>query len=211
MKYEKSRVLLKNEYLKKFNQIELYANVSNVMDISDEILCELMEMFLTAQKNEMNVETVIGNDMNKFCVSLFSSITKQDKIKAYYKRLYKFLLVVFVLELFPFIMNICSENNVGEMKSNIHKYFIPLMICVPLFWITNYYFKTHMFKWKKTNGGWYHFICILEFVFLTILIFNIPENWSWDVPTIFILSFTGIYIVMYLVFHHSELFKKGIF
>lgn len=211
MKYEKSKGLLKNEYLAVFHQIELYAIVSNMLDVSEEILCDMVEILLTAQKNKTPVMSIAGNNPEEFCESLFSSITKEDKRKIIYKRLFKLLTLIFFLEFVPFIMNIHNIDNAMTIQSNILTYFIPVCAGALLFYVTNYYFKTHMFKWKKSHMTFYYFINVLEFVLLIVLLFCIPENWTINVPTISIISLTLLYMIIYVCLNYSQLFMKRTF
>lgn len=97
MKYETSEELLKDEYLETYNKIKLYATVSGVITVSDEILCDMVEILLTAQKNETPVENIVGKDMQEFCESLFSVISKEDRIKIFLRKLFQFSVIFFSL------------------------------------------------------------------------------------------------------------------
>lgn len=79
--YTKYKKNLVPEYSEAFGKVEDYVN-SNIIDSlrQDEILNDVIDIFLSAQKDGRTVENVIGKDIMKFCSDLCSEVSIKSRI-----------------------------------------------------------------------------------------------------------------------------------
>ena len=79
--YAKYKKNLVPEYSEAFGKVEDYVQ-SNIIDSlrQDEILNDVIDIFLSAQKDGRSVEQVTGNDIKQFCTDLCSEVSLKSRI-----------------------------------------------------------------------------------------------------------------------------------
>ncbi len=79
--YTKYKKNLVPEYSEAFGKVEDYVQ-SNIIDSlrQDEILNDVIDIFLSAQNDGRSVEQVTGNDITKFCTDLCSEVSLKSRI-----------------------------------------------------------------------------------------------------------------------------------
>lgn len=102
---------LKGEYLATFDKAELYASVRNIDSQTDEeMMMNLLDLLLTAQKEEKPVEKIIGSDIETFCHSYFEDYGLKNRLQKLPKKIYHLMQSVFVLELIELFFSMDDKD-----------------------------------------------------------------------------------------------------
>lgn len=97
MKYIEMKGRLQGKYAEVFKKAEVYAGFQSLDEKTrDEMLMELVDILLTAQKKNTPVGKIIGNDVDAFCRSYFSGFTLKDRIKMLPENLYDLMLFLLI-------------------------------------------------------------------------------------------------------------------
>ncbi len=187
--------LLEGEYAEVFKKAEKYSMMISLdTDIQNEYMMNLADLLLTAQKKNRPVEKIVGKDQEKFCVDYFSGVTFKDRVKAFSKRVYYALCVVFILEFLYLILNIESLNE----STNI---LVPLLIgfsCGTFIdFIGTVVFKRLFIKYRKTFSKLYY-----AFIIVSLLATGFIGAYGTDIlditiPAYSVLIISGIYVIPY--------------
>lgn len=108
---------LKGEYKEAFDKVEIYANVRNIDEVTqNDMLMELLDLFLTAQAEEKPVSKLVGSDLESFCNSFFSSYSMKTYLRSLPQKIYRFCWMILVLEL---IFYFGSEEEISLLHGTV--------------------------------------------------------------------------------------------
>lgn len=72
---------LSGEYKEVFDKTEMYVLSQNAdNDTTEERLCELLDVFLSAEESGKPVEKIVGNDFEGFCRSVCSDFSLKNRL-----------------------------------------------------------------------------------------------------------------------------------
>ena len=126
---------LNGEYKDNFEKVEAYCDVILDFDINtrEEILSYILDDFLNAQKDNIPIQKIIGNDIIKYCDNVCSDIPFKYRIKKYIKAIeyYSWIVLIFIcIQIF---------NNVPDYS--IKKFFYQLCVIILLLLLTKCFFS----------------------------------------------------------------------
>lgn len=190
---------LEGQYLETFDKIELYS-ITRSLDINthEELMMDLIDVFLTAQKNGKSVKNIVGNDVGSFCRNFCSGIGLKNQIKGFadsFKRITWLILIFCIIDLFSLFEGV----SYFEIQSNIMPILAGGLIGIILSFVFGAIFKTLMFRFKKINMKIYSiglFICVIiftgSFIFATNKLSINVFNWE-------IILASGVYLIAYYI------------
>ena len=87
---------LNGEYKDTFEKVETYCDIllDHEINTKEEILSFVLDTFLNAQKDNIPVQKIIGNDIIKYCDNICSGISFKYRIKRYIKSIESFSCVI---------------------------------------------------------------------------------------------------------------------
>lgn len=190
---------LEGTYLETFDKIELYCMTKSMdMDIQEELLMELLDIFITAQKQGKPVDRIVGNNVETFCKNFCSGIGFKYQLKGVadsIKRISWLILMICLFDLFAF----SDETSIMEIRSNIMPVLIGALIGIVLSFFWAAIFKTVMFRYKKINMKLYNITLIIGSLTLCICTILVTNEFHINVLDWELLLITGIYLVVYYV------------
>jgi DNA-binding ferritin-like protein (Dps family) len=195
--YTKYKKNLVPEYSEAFGKVEDYVQ-SNIIDSlrQDEILNDVMDIFLSAQNDGKTAAQVTGNDITKFCTDLCSEVSIKSRIISVLEYTIAVLIICFgrcAKDLFNVLMKIME----GE-KINLITYKINATPWFFLCWIGSYLAimavgKVIVSKFLKVSREKYRMFryyaiaaCILPWMVVYSQFFREYENGTCSVLTVLI-------------------------
>lgn len=209
---------LSEENLSYYENMLLYIRLSSTKSEqhTEEILLELLEHMLEAQKEGKTVIEVFGNDPKSYCQTLIQEIpreTNKNQIKFALYIGFLFLAItsftngIVGFGLF-FFFNIGTASTTFYLGSGIFIIIVDLFILFLFIFGLLKWLRASAFKKEKQQKSWIEFlqiwfVCTLFISLFVAVIFFMPEfGTTIKIPTI---TFAIIGIVLYLF---SLLFKK---
>lgn len=152
---------LRGAYLEAFDKAELYSEVENVDgDVHEEMLMNLLDLLLTAQKEEKPVEKIIGPDLEQFCQSYFSNYTWRSRILTLPKRIYRLMWGIFVLELL-FLPFWDAGETLLTATTDLSGYVLGFIGGSVIFLLLNEAIRPFIFQLKKLTAAKYETLSFL--------------------------------------------------
>ncbi len=148
---------LEGEYKEAFRQIEAYVNANSIDEQSKEdMMSNLLDTFLTAQKDGRPVEKITGKSMEKFCKTFCSGYGIKEQV-LYFLESTKSLVYAFfgiaVFDMIAFFMEYLEGTDVSfftyRSEYNIAMYGLWLLSIHIVKFIADYIVKKIMFRIKK--------------------------------------------------------------
>lgn len=205
--YYQYRVNLNDIYRPVFEQVETYVFAQNIdVNTREDRMGELLDIFLNAQANGKPVNSIVGNDIERFCKNFCSDFTVKNRIAFVLEGLKYAVLTPAALVIFNIFFWIAD----GEAKAvnynffrcmslgNTLTYIIIFLSVVMLFLITNVVMRRIMFKMKKLSLKALTVVYLIETVILltVTLKFHLFEIVI-SVPTWIIVLILIVYYVLY--------------
>ena len=151
---------LKGEYKEAYERIELYSNISNM---DDEMVEDLLDTFITAQEDGVPVEKIIGDDIEKFCKDYFSDYGLKAKLGKFPKRILYICKIIFILELIDFFANLSDSNSLSN-HTDLSPFLCGFAAGTIMSGVIYLIIRPVMFKSKKIKPGVFYWLIILIFV-----------------------------------------------
>ena len=196
---------LEGEYKDTFQKVEAYCDVILDYDIDtrEEILSYILDDFLNAQKDNIPIQKIIGNDIIKYCDNTCSGISFKYHIKRYIKNIESYSYVILFFVLIDVFIAISKNNSIFDIKFNISIYLtsfiVMLLTSLVFFKIEKQIIKYRLIKNKRIKK--YSQMSLLVFLIIILIItfmaFELVQKYtiiSWYVPTlsVLIISILGI-------------------
>lgn len=185
---------LKGEYYEVFKKVEVYA-VAQEYEISEieDVMMDLLDILLEAQNAEKDVQTIIGTDIEKFCVSLFAEHKKETVATSFAGACYRYLCFLLIFEFIDFL-------GAGVTLQDTTDAFGYIVAVFGLFLFSTIFYaaiRPVILKWKKLKIGSYLMIETL-YMFVTIyLLLSVFEDCKLYLPYYVIFIIPVLYIAIY--------------
>lgn len=190
---------LKGEYKEAFDKVEIYANVRNIDEVTqNDMLMELLDLFLTAQAEEKPVSKLVGSDLESFCNSFFSSCSMKTYLRSLPQKIYRFCWMILVLEL---IFYFGSEEEISLLHGtvDVSGYLCGIAVGVFVGLLCNVFIRPFLFRWKwLTSGKFSAFVLLLTFGLIVAGVILL-DGYILELPLFPLLLVTGVYIIIYIV------------
>lgn len=201
---------LKGEYLAAFDKVELYASVRNIDSQTDEeMMMNLLDLLLTAQKEEKPVEKIIGSDIETFCHSYFEDYGLKNRLQKLPKKIYHFMQSVFVLELIELFFSMDDKDfDIFQYHTDLSGFIAGFTIATLLLLLLNPIIKTLMFRWKRISSTLYNTILIGLFLVLLFPALYLIDEKEMQIPILVPLAISTSYILLFTIFRAILRFRK---
>lgn len=155
---------LEGTYLETFDKIELYCTTTTMdRDTQEELLMELIDVFVTAQKQGKSIDRIVGSDVERFCKNFCSGIGFKYQLKGFadsLKRISWLILIICILDLCA----LSEETSFMEIKSDVMPILGGFLFGSVLSLFLAAVFRTVMFRSKKINMRLYNITLLLGVV-----------------------------------------------
>lgn len=102
---------LKGEYKSTFSDIETFGWTVDIDNILfEEKMGELLDVFISAQNEEKDIESIIGNDVNIFCNNFFDEIPKISMVREFFDSIKRVAWCILVIDIIDILVCIGSEE-----------------------------------------------------------------------------------------------------
>jgi DNA-binding ferritin-like protein (Dps family) len=199
---------LNYENLKKYNDIVCYITVNSInlnRKEKEEIISDILDMFLRCEEEGKPIEEVIGNDHKVFCDSIIQSVVpKENKAWCYFNRIITTIgdaiTIYFTIMYIPTVIKNRDFVRCSVNKSNIITIMIFEFICCAL---VNY-FKKNLSKLSKRKsskkekillGSGYGLVALL----IAMMAYKLPNCILFSVSAYYVIFIVGIYWLYKLV------------
>ncbi|WBW98190.1 DUF1048 domain-containing protein [Oceanirhabdus sp. W0125-5] len=113
IEYERN---LKNEYEKYYANVRQYIMASSILDVQkEEVMSDVIEMFLDYQENDKDIEALLGEDHEKFCREIIESL-KTTKLGKIYSLIMGLEYIIWVLVMQLIVAILCSTLKIGGFE-----------------------------------------------------------------------------------------------
>lgn len=205
--YYQYRVNLNEIYRPVFDQVETYVFAQNIdVKTREDRMGELLDIFLNAQAEGKPVNSIVGNDIDRFCKNFCSDFTVKNRIAFVLEGLKYAILTPAALVILDIYLWIAD----GEAKAvnynffrcmslgNTLTYIIIFLSIIMLLLITNVVMRRIMFKMKKLSLKAITVVYLIEAVIVLAItlkfrLFEIVIS----VPTWIIVLILIVYYVLY--------------
>lgn len=205
--YYQYKVNLNEIYRPVFEQVETYVFAQSIdVKTREDRMGELLDIFLNAQAEGKPVNSIVGNDIDRFCKNFCSDFTIKNRIAFVLQGMRYAMWTPLALTIFNIYFWIAD----GEAKKvhynffrcmsmgNTLNYIIMFISVMTLFLITNVVMRRIMFKMKKLSVKGLTAVYLIEAAILLAVtlkfhLFSI----SISVPTWIILLILIVYYVLY--------------
>ena len=206
--YYQYRANLNDVYRPVFEQVETYVFAQNIdVKTRGERMSELLDIFLNAQSEGKPINSLVGNDIDRFCKNFCSDFTVKNRIAFVLEGMKYAMLTPALWVILNFGSWIATEEakadnyNIFHCMSwgNILVYLISFISIMMFLLITNVVWRRIMFKAKRLSVKALAVVYLIEFViiitvFLKLRLFEI----SISIPTWII----ALVIIIYYVFYY---------
>lgn len=196
--------LLKGEYKEAFMKIDMYGSMGNVnMDIYEDRIMNLYDMFVEAQEEGKPVEKIIGKDIEGFCKAYYNCSEEKKWYVDLAKRFCNIMTIIFVYCVLETFWVREDKIDFFEDKINIMPIVVGLIVGFILVGLGKLINKQVTFKKEKVNPAPYSILLLVVFVVGVICAPIFKDDINISVPlgitTIVSGVITGIYLLMKII------------
>lgn len=195
--------VLKGKYKKKYEEVEscctiLLENIDS--EIRNDIMIDIFELFEDAQNKQLSVESIIGDDVEKFCTKACSNLPRKYKIKYIYQ-LFKYCsLVILIFNCLDLAFNF--KNNILSIKTDVSCFVVPIFICSL---IAIFYTKINKKIIKNRKIGILSKIIPIVCIIITCVLSFISSIYlNIEVPILFIICLSVLIILSYEIIYRKD-------
>lgn len=190
--------LLKGEYKKAFEKIDLYGSINNVnQDVYEDRILNLYDMFTEAQNEDKPVEKIIGKDIEAFCKEYFKVPEKNYTFIKVLGRIAYLSLIIFILCIIDFLWQIDEGKTVTEMKVDIIPILVGAGIGLVLLVLCQFATKNMIFKNDKIKPIFYYMFVLIFIVVGVFVVNRAFDDYAVSLPLMPVLIVSGIYTLLY--------------
>lgn len=205
---------LNREYRTVFEQVELYLTTLRVDDVrSEEQLSELLDLFLSAQQAGKPVKSIVGGDIERFCVAFCSGYGWKERI---FNGLYAFksvawwMLVISAFELFCLLID--PDSRLADFWNtdsavNLSGYLIGFFIALALSRLCSFVIRRIMFRTRRFSMRVLQCVQLAADLVSCALLFVLILSDStkfWNCPDWVLALASGGYLALFYLFFHRQ-------
>ncbi len=196
--------LLKGEYKEAFTKIDMFGSMGNVnMDIYEDRILNLYDMFMEAQEEGKPVEKIIGKDIEGFCKAYYNCSEEKKWYVDLAKRVCNIMTILFVYCLLETFWVREDKIVFFEDRINIMPIVVGLVVGFVLVGLGKLINKQVTFKKEKVNPAPYSILLLVVFVvgviFAPLFKDDINISLPLGVTTIVSGAITGIYLLTIII------------
>ncbi len=196
--------LLKGEYKEAFTKIDMFGSMGNVnMDIYEDRILNLYDMFVEAQEEGKPVEKIIGKDIEGFCKAYYNCCEEKKWYVDVLKRFCNIMTIIFVYCMLETLWVREDKIVFFEDRINIMPIVVGLIVGFILVGLGKLINKQVTFKKEKVNPAPYSILLLVVFVvgviFAPLFKDDINISLPLGVTTIVSGAITGIYLLTIII------------
>lgn len=196
--------LLKGEYKEAFTKIDMYGSMGNVdMEIYEDRIMNLYDMFVEAQEEGKPVEKIIGKDIEGFCKAYYNCREEKKWYVDVAKRICNIMTILFVYCLLEMLWVREDKIVFFEDNINIMPIVVGLIVGTILVVLGKLINKQVTFKKEKVNPALYSILLLVVFVvgvlFAPAFKDDINISLPFGITTIISGVITGIYLLTIII------------
>lgn len=159
---------LQGEYKQAFDKVEIYSGVRNIDSrTEDEMMMNLLDMLLTAQKEGKPAEKIVGKDIGIFCKEYFGGYGWKNRLQELPKLIYRLMWVIFVFCLIEVFVRMGEKDfQLTTDTTDVSAYFLGLFGSMVLITLLNCLVRPLVFRWKRFSSTMYSWLYIIAFLAL---------------------------------------------
>ncbi|MBO5484560.1 MAG: DUF1048 domain-containing protein [Lachnospiraceae bacterium] len=191
---------LEGEYKQVFDKVEVYSSVRNIDSKTDEeMMMNLLDMMLTAQKEGKPVEKIVGKDIETFCKQYFQDYDWKNRLQEIPKKIYGMMWVIFVLCLINLFAKMGEEGfHLLTATMDVAAYFVGLFGGFFII-LLNCLVRPFLFRWKRLSSVMYSWLVIIVFLVLIAGGFFLLEDRELNVHLFPLALLSGFYVFFYII------------
>lgn len=190
---------LKGDYLAVYDKVELYTVTHHINGkTSDDMLMNLLDLLLTAQKKERPVEKVVGRNVERFCHDYFEVDNRKDYIQERLRSTCGFLWFVFIIECIDIIIQLTEGKfDFWGLKMNVSGFAVGLFAGMIFRVISDIAIRPWIFHFRWMTMRKYRVISVIAIILLSILGVIIFDMQNLQIPAFPVFLISGMYIFFY--------------
>lgn len=210
MRYEWIKDQLKGEYKEAFEKVELFSMVQDIDRNTDaDMMMNLLDLLLTAQKEGKPVEKIIGKDIKHFCREYFEGYSWKSRLIEIPKYFYRISWLLVVLSLLDLFIQSGEKNfNCYTAVMDISGFVVGIVCSVFLTYSFNVLFKTFMFRYKQFSLSVYVWVQIGCLLGSCLLFLALLGDRQINVPVFPILVAGCLYLAGFYLVRAVSRFRK---
>lgn len=190
---------LRGDYLAVYDKVELYTVTHHMNgETSDDMLMNLMDLLLTAQKESRPVEKVVGRNVERFCHDYFEVDNREAYIRERLRSTCGFLWFVFIIEGLNIIIQLTEGNfDLWGLQMNVSGFVVGLFAGMIFRVISDIAIRPWIFHFQWMTMKKYRVfssVVIFGLCMLGIFIFDMQNL---QIPAFPVLLISGMYIFFY--------------
>lgn len=192
---------LKGEYKETFDKAEIYANMRAIdEDTQNDMMMELLDLFLTAQNEGKPVDKLVGRDVETFCHSFFGNYEMKNYWKKVPEKIYRLFWSMFVLE---WIFYFTSEEELSLLHGtvDVSAYMAGILVGLLVWVLCNACIRPFLFRWRWLTSGRFSAIVLILTVGMIVASVMLLDDFMLplSLPILGVFLVTGGYIMIYII------------
>lgn len=197
---------LTGDYKEIFAKIKFYTTIHEIDENTcNEMLMDLLDMLLEAQKNGDAVESIVGEDVELFCCNYFSEYNNGKRLKNWFDRIYRCCWYVVILEMLFYVLD-SEEITFMQTSTDILPWIGGFCGGAVIGFVVNLIFKK-IFS-KKASETVYFVSIIIALILFVVAMGFLPETISLYVPLWMECLVAIGYIVIYKIIQLAERYRR---
>ena len=195
---------LTGEYQAVFDKIMLYGGVSLInSELYEDMMMDLLDLFLTAQQEGKSVEKLVGGNVEKFCKNYFGHYTPWafwDDIKRLPARYVSLAWFIFGFELISLLLElgkIGSQGGIWKLETDMGPYLLGFLCGIVGSVLLAVAVKPLVFRIKGFTTGKYEALLLLLLAGSLVLFLWLDAFPAIPSPVWLVLLITGGYLLCY--------------
>jgi DNA-binding ferritin-like protein (Dps family) len=203
---------LQGDYLQAFQQVELYACVQNLDEnTNEELLMEVLDLLLTAQKEGRGVERVLGADVEQFCQQYFDGYLWRSKLKSVAEGIYRLMWIALVFQLVEVLFCWTEEGNTLLsalcLPTDIAGYLTGFGGGLIALEVLRLVFRPFLFRAKKVTAVTYSVGALVLSLAVSFGLLTLLGEGSIQVPNWCALAASGGYVLVYILLRSAGYYR----
>ena len=202
---------LNEQYRPVFEQVEMYVMVQVVDEPTrEERMSELLDSFLSAQEAGKSIQSVVGNDIERFCKTFVADFGLKNSLLSLLDSLKIFAWVFAVFSVMEIAFNISAGRDVWTAQStlDITGYFLALMVARIICWFINRALRQSMVRTKRVSMKTWRAVIFGETVISVWAVMYIVSKtrlWMFNCPSWVVLAGSAAYLLIYYLFRGRKI------
>ena len=200
---------LKGEYKQVFAQVEMYSTSHLIgVDMNSELMMELLDSLLEAQKAGTPAAKIVGDDVEAFCDNFFSEYKTHDRFLDLLKVVYNMAWIVFLFGILDVFLYWGEEESSAWRNTEMGAVIAGFGCGMVVNGIVYFLMRPLVYKYKKMKLKTFNRIETVLTVSALVAAFLLAGFFPVPVPGWIALTIAGLYIAVYMIVRMVHNYKK---